>query len=412
MFVRYWQAALLAALATLMGDVVWAQDYQQAIQNGFASGYAPPAVGVSCPHAAAQMKCGEATPCCQTGDCCTEDKCCKEADCCKEGKCCEANKCDCAKGGECCCKKGECKCNKSSCCKGACCGCCAIPAKEKKSATIIVVMPSPLPMFGVCHPESGLMPPPMNPQVMLPCPPPPPMMAPPGLPMPGMTLPPQMVGMPMPSTYYACPPGTPYVTKVNGGHDTCVQFLNLVSELSSAVHPLNKSSVCGAAMGVLAELCAQPIGYACTPDGCVTATLPQPTVVPCCASTAKSPAKLCIVAKPSSDQLEMNVGEETCLHCKKMTVTIGENEITLSRFDDRVRVRGDELKATADSVRSERKDRIILEGDVVLHYKKDGHCANVTGDRIELNLSSGAVTIEPAAAKPSVCPSVRIDINN
>ena len=106
----------------------------------------------------------------------------------------------------------------------------------------------------------------------------------------------------------------------------------------------------------------------------------------------------------------MSIGNETCcIRCKKMTVKIGENEITVSRFDDRVRVRGEDLKAIADCVRTEGKDHLILEGDVVLRYKKDGHSANVTGDCVELNLSSGALTIKPAAAKTTVRPAVRID---
>jgi hypothetical protein len=131
-------------------------------------------------------------------------------------------------------------------------------------------------------------------------------------------------------------------------------------------------------------------------------------VMSCPVATPSTTAKVQIVAVPSSSELEMKVGDDTCVRCKKMTVTIGGNEIMLSRFEDQVRVRGEELKATADSVRSDRKDRLILEGDVVLHYKKDGHCANVTGDRIELNLSSGAVTIKPAE-KTQVRPEVRID---
>lgn len=104
----------------------------------------------------------------------------------------------------------------------------------------------------------------------------------------------------------------------------------------------------------------------------------------------------------------MNIGEDACVRCKKMSVKLGDNEIAVSRFDNRVRVRGDELKATADSVRSDRKERLILEGDVVLHYKKNGHTAHVTGDRIELNLTSGTVTIRPSVA-PVVRPAVRIE---
>jgi hypothetical protein len=134
---------------------------------------------------------------------------------------------------------------------------------------------------------------------------------------------------------------------------------------------------------------------------------PQRTI--CVSSTVAAPApsaKIHISATPSSEGLEMNVGG-TCIRCKKMTVTIGETEIALSRFDDRVRVRGDELKATASSVRSDGKDHLILEGDVVLHYKKVGHSANVTGDRIMLNLCSGTMTIDGVGSLS--CPAIHID---
>ena len=142
---------------------------------------------------------------------------------------------------------------------------------------------------------------------------------------------------------------------------------------------------------------------------CPTTAAPvMPCVVPCTVAKPVTVAKVRIIATPYSDQLEMNVDDDTCIHCKKMTVQIGDNEITLSRFDDRVRVRGEELKATADSVRSDRKDHLILEGDVVLRYKKDGHSANVTGDCIELNLSSGAVTIK-GVTRATVRPAVRIE---
>jgi hypothetical protein len=126
----------------------------------------------------------------------------------------------------------------------------------------------------------------------------------------------------------------------------------------------------------------------------------------CTVASPASSSKIHITAMPASEELEMNIGG-TCIRSKKMTVKIGENEIMLSRFDDCVRVRGDELKATAASIRSDSKDRLILEGNVVLHYKKDGHSANVTGDRIELNLCSGSVTIKPAAKTPT-CPAVHI----
>lgn len=421
MLMRYGQTALLAVLATLMGNVVWAQ---QPCATFMPYGY-----GKSC----------NAKGCCATGACCKDGKCCKGNKCgktacgtcdrncdvigigvtcpaqkqkCGEGKpcnamgacrkdgqngcinyfyeivkskdgkcvglvgaCCKESKCECGKGGDCCCKDGKCGCkgNKCECGKsGDCCckgktsvtkkGCgCPYLSKLAKSTAIIMVMPSSLPLLGACPPAAmGMMPHPpmpMGPHAMLPMPmplpPPPPMLAPPGLPMmPGM-IPPSTVAMPA-APCCPCP-----------------------------------SVSCGLTSSIVAN--------------------GQPTIEACDAPAVA--AKVHIIAVPSSTDLEMNVGDDTCVRCKKMAVKIGDNEITVSRFEDRVRVRGDELKATANRVCSDRKDRIILEGDVVLHYKKDGHCANVTGDRIELNLSSGAVTIKPAE-KAVTRPAVRIDYSD
>lgn len=445
MLMRCWQTALIAALAALMGNVVWAQEPWP--QGGCATGYAPPAVKVPCssycPYQ--QAKCCEHPACAVPDDCCKEGKCCeakkgdftigieyecceakkcdcakggdcccekgkcdcaKKGDCsCKKGDCCKAAKCDCTNGGECCCKKGECKCNKSSCGKGKCCG------RNAKNITIIMVMPTELPALAAHLDPNLLAPIPLPPaaHVMLPCPcpPPPPMLSPPGIPpMP-----------PPPPTGYVCPPmpvatmpqPCPVLKKVNPAQETCEQLLSMASEFCNAARPM-----CHSAVGLLNGACApratpycleysapMNAAYGYAPDGSLHVEPMMPAIVPC---TVPSPArtdKLSIAAKPSSDQLEMKIGDDTCLSCKKMKLTLGDNEITLSRFDDRVRVRGEELKATADSVRSDRKDRLILEGDVQLHYKKDGHSANVTSDRIELNLSSGAVTIKPAAKKPS-----------
>jgi hypothetical protein len=226
--------------------------------------------------------------------------------------------------------------------------------------------------------------------------------------------------------------------------DTCLSLLNLAGDLCAGMRPLNLPSLCASAMGMMVEPC--PLAYVQAP------TLPMPQYLPstpplltvrepnapeaansyACGvggsydcGAARTTVQACepigyeaikhanipnfrISAKPSSQKLEMKVGDHACLNCVKMSVKIGDNEIKLTRFDDRVRVRGEELKATADCIRSEEKDCLILEGDVVLHYKKDGHSANVTGDCIEMNLSSGAVTIKPAA-KVSSCPSVRIN---
>ena len=465
MFVRYGLAAVLAALATLMGNVVWAQETWP--QGGAATGYAP-------------VPCSTYKPYCDTKDCCATDACCKDGKCCKDGECCckgkkceanctccKDNKCECGKGGECCCKDGKCCC-KDKTVKKTGHDSCPFLSKLAKSTTIIMVMPSSLPLLGACHPEMmGMLPHPplpMGPQVMMPTPfpPPPPMLTPPGLPVPGMSppvMPPHTIAMPVPPSApcYPCPTAMPFncsstpeaavaMSKANTQIETCLQLLGLASELCSLVRPLNTPFVCASALELLMEMC--PTTYAQTatpyvmhPPQCIGTSPPMPQQqvlnvldngvgsfcgLGCCpvasSMCAATPCVApCAIAKPATetkvriiamqgydDQLEMNVGDDTCIRCKKMTVKIGDNEITLSRFDDRVRVRGEELKATADSVRSDQKERLILEGDVVLHYKKDGHSANVTGDCIELNLSSGAVTIKPAA-KTMVRPSVRID---
>lgn len=466
MLMRYGRAALFAAVAILMGNVVWAQ--QTWPQGGYANGCGYDASPSCC----ANKPCSSAKGCCATGACCKNGKCAgaamtqcspvadcsfKEGECCcknkkcdAKGTCCKDNKCDCNNGGECCCKDGKCKCKDKTVSKMSC-GCPYLN-KLAKSTAIILVMPSSLPLLGACHPAAmGMMPHPpmpMGPQMMMPgpmgpVPPPPPMLTPPGLPVPTMTspyMPPHTIAIPVPPPASCCPcpmampcPPTPdCISKTNPQIDTCLQILGVASDLCSLVRPLNPPAVCASALELLMEMCpgqpsapqpepayviqkralsTQEAAELCS-NGCgaCTTIVPrgQPVAFSCPVAAPAVAAKVRIIATPSGSELEMNVGEETCIRCKKMTVKIGDNEITVSCFDDRVRVRGEELKATADSVRSDRKDRIILEGDVVLHYKKDGHCANVTGDRIEVNLSSGAVTIKPAE-KPLTRPTIRID---
>ncbi len=392
MLVRYWQTAVIAAIMALTGNAVWAQQSSEA-QSGC----------IGC-----RMVLYKAKDCCATGGCCKDGKCCKNADGCKSGKCCKDNKCECATGGDCCCKKGECNCKKTSCGKGTCCGCCSVSGTNTKGTTIIVVMPPALPM-GVCGYESAEMmthaPMPIPPGMMLPHPLP---MLPPGL------MPPHMASLPpLPPPQYPYPMSSaPCATSPCPFVGCLSSLLSMVSDLCCHVRPLNVPSLCAPAMGLCSPTCVQmaPPSFslprelasqeACSvfPNppmtGTICAATPTPVAMPCVPPTPIADAKLRVNAKPSGDQLEMNFDDGTRIRCKKMTVTIADKEITLSRFDDRVRVRGEELKATADCVRGDRKDRLILDGGVVLHYKKDGHSAHVNGDHIEVNLATGAVKIE------------------
>src|SRR5262249_54000761 len=149
----------------------------------------------------------------------------------------------------------------------------------------------------------------------------------------------------------------------------------------------------------------RPEGTPCIP---ANAVLPPP-IMSCAIATPKPAApaalKVRIVAQPYSDQLEMCVGDDTCVSCKKMTLTLGDNEVLLPRYDGRVRVRGEELKAKADCVRTDRKDRLILEGNAQLRYRTDDQHASIHAECIELNLATGSVTIKPTAeSSPSGSP--------
>jgi hypothetical protein len=356
MLVQIWKAALFAAAASLLGNPLWAQETVPV--GGFATGYAPLTCVVKdkcakdkdcCEKAdcCKDGKCCEKADCCKDGkccdkaDCCKGGKCCEKADCCKGGKCCKSGECDCASGGKCCCKKGECKCKKATACEAA------------NAHGFIVVMPAMPAMESLPampHPMPLLSPP------GLPVPPPPP-----GY-IPGVA---QPVAIPMPG-YYAHPP----------------QYMP---------QP------------------AMPMPEICPPQF-ASAPMPAPAVeaMPCAMATpavgvcAKpvSEAKVHFIAAASGEALKVDLGEETHLQCQKTKVTIGGNELRLTHFEDRIRVRGENLRATADRVRGESKDRLILEGDVVLFYKKDGHKTHASGECVEVNLTTGAITIQPSSVVP------------
>jgi hypothetical protein len=286
-----------------------------------------------------------------------------------------------------------------------------------------------------------------------PLPPPPPMLTPPGLPVPTMTtpvMPPQTVGLPPPpppppTACCPCPPAgspvcaspdyPPILTKTNDGLslDNYLSILGMVSDLCCThLHPTSLPSMCLSSLGTLIDLCPQsgeavpppqeptsrevtllppprPDGTPCIPG---SAVMPLP-VMPCTIATPKPAApaalKVCIVAQPYSDQLEMSVGDDTCVSCKKMTLTLGDNEILLTRYDGQVRIRGEELKAKADCIRTDRKDRLILEGNAQLRYRTDDQHASIQAECIELNLATGSVTIKPATESSSSGSPVRYD---
>lgn len=371
--VRYGQAAIIAAILSLTGNAVWAQQPCPQKDCGIYNRISEVLSSIPCE---IKVKCYVSKDCCASGACCKEGKCCSsykpydaKCSCCKDGQCCKAedccasqkcdSKCSCCKDSKCsCCKDGECACDKNG--KCSCgkdktsatktgCDCCPFMSNLTKRTAIIMVMPASMPLPPCCMEAMGMLPhPPMppGPHVFLP-----PMMPPmpPIPPTPSMGIGMPVAMPPMPAVCAPCP-------DVNTSWATGTRIV----------------APCPTAKGLTI---AAP-GYFCT-------------------STAD--AKVRQETAEKNEQLVMFVGDATCISAKKkMTITIGDTKLTLSRFDNRVRIRGEELKATATCVRSDCKDRLILEGNVVLHYKKDGHTAHVTGECIELDLSNGTMAIHKA----------------
>jgi hypothetical protein len=229
-----------------------------------------------------------------------------------------------------------------------------------------------------------------------------------------------------------------------------VSILGLVGDLCCAhMRPASLPAICLSSLGMLMEWCPQPTAQgAPLPTGqylqhppqymppstpfalerepasreatllppprpecpvCPVASVPLPQAVPCAIpSPTPAPAlKVRIAAKPYSDQLEMCVGDDSCMSCKRMVVKVGGSELTLTRVDGQIRVRGEELKAKANCVGTDRKGGLILEGEVVLSYKKDGQSARISADHVELDLATGSVTVKSAGK--SSCTPVRYD---
>jgi hypothetical protein len=361
--------------------------------------------------------------CCKDGSCCKSGKCCS-----KDGACCKGCQASACCGSKTCCQASAC-CGSKTCCQGACgCSCCSAVNKSAAKAPfmhpIIVVLPMPMggpamPVCAGCPAGCGTVSVPM---------PPPPGLTPP-------VMPPQTIAMPVPPPCYgACPTNGPMpcpvaATQVESSVDY-LSILGMVTDLCCAhTHPPSLPSMCMLGLGMAEDLCsmmannrtATEVGGAYLPqqpqyappvpplpptrpvailppptpiDGpCPLACAPAPMMTCSAATSAPAALKVRIVAKPDSDQLEMNV-DDACVTCKKMVVKVGESSLRLTRMDGRVRIRTEELRAKASCVRTDRKDRLVLEGDVELRLNKDGRSANVTAERIELNLTSGTITIQ------------------
>lgn len=419
----------------------------------------------------AKGECCKSGACCadKKGECGKECACCKDKGCaCAKSKSCECSKkesCACCKDKVSACCKGQCQ------CCGAAASKQAKQAVIHRAIIVHVPVPMmPIgPVCGGCIAAPGA---PVCGAMASPLPPLPPMMTPPGLLAPTLTPPamqPRTVALPPPPPPACCPcpaagpmscpcPTAEAVCpapKATSNVENCLSILGMAGDLACTyLHGNSLPAMCLSSLSMLMdlapvtiqptngnaggeylqhppqyvspsppfptsrELVAQEAAAAailppprpeCTGYAAIIPTLPRAPVVPCIseALTPASTLKVQIVAKPYSDRLEVNLGGSS-LSSKKMVVKVGDSEIALTRLDGQVRIRGDELRARADRVFTDSKARLVLEGNVVLSYDKYGQSARVRAEHIDVNLISGAVTVQ-SLGKSAPCTPVRYD---
>jgi hypothetical protein len=328
-----------------------------------------------------------------------------------------------------------------SCCGECCSSCCK--DKKKSAATkahgnhpLVIVVAVPMaPVCGafppgpVCTlPQPGMMAPPMPAQV-LPCPPFERM----GV---NFNYPPPFCHGPVP-----CPPPCPVDEAKLDCTDCLSVMLGLAADLVSIHAESHLSqvstflSLVGMAADLLGQACdagltSQPPSVVPQPPQmppppppcpllsrpptsarvCAPESLPCPTaepVVPCCRVPAPTAAVaaayetcLRVAAAKDGDCLEISVGASS-LTCKKMDVKLPDGSVHLSIVSGKVRVRTADLKATAERIITDQKEKLILDGDVYLHYCKDGQCTAVSADHIEVNLADGRLQVNGAGKSKS-----------
>jgi hypothetical protein len=154
------------------------------------------------------------------------------------------------------------------------------------------------------------------------------------------------------------------------------------------------------------ELAAQeplpnpPLGI---PVARVCPTYPQPMPAPApvatCATTTPTamPPQLHIAVQEGQPCLEITCGGSSlCMACRKMDLKMPSTEaLMLAVSDGQVQLSVGPVRARANTVTTDQKDMLLLEGKVQLHFCKDGKCTDVNADRIEVSLHDGTLKIKP-----------------
>ncbi len=132
--------------------------------------------------------------------------------------------------------------------------------------------------------------------------------------------------------------------------------------------------------------------------------MPPPMPVPVLAVPAPAPSRpaagsvvraVCTEGKP---YLEVRAAGAPRIQCKSMVLEAPHGDaVKLTAGNGRVVVRGPDMKAWADGVRTAGKHRIVLEGHVRLVSHRDGHEARIKADVLEVSLVGEHVEVRPTA---------------
>lgn len=145
---------------------------------------------------------------------------------------------------------------------------------------------------------------------------------------------------------------------------------------------------------------------------------PPPEVMQCIAKLAKAAdhcSTIKVAKKDDSPCLEVHGDGETCMSCKKMCLKMANGSsmkvaIVHKPADDaecqectdaekpaeatQVKITAEGLKATADKVVTNQKDKVVLEGHVHLCYHHEGQHAKVTAEKVTVKVSDGGLVIK------------------
>jgi lipopolysaccharide export system protein LptA len=113
------------------------------------------------------------------------------------------------------------------------------------------------------------------------------------------------------------------------------------------------------------------------------------------------------VTEDGQGRLEIHSGD-LCAICENLVFkSSGGTACTLCVGNKQVHLHGPAFKASADSItRVGQEERFILEGHVSLKCDRDGQHADVTAERVVVNLAEGSFEVKPATKSTSATPVV------